>query len=160
RAEDGIDLVALDDLLRLGLGTGRVAARIGDEQLDLAARERVALLLEEGRDALLHLDAALRQRSRLDREQADLEGRALGDGGRGETRGGGAGAGGQHALEDGSPLDCHDISLPGRCSLRASGLAGSAIAWRWSRFLRRNDGQQQKGLPAATEMQARDAGEN
>ena len=79
RPEDDVDLVALDQLLRLGLGAGRVAAGVGDQQLDLAAGERVALLLQEGGDALLHLDAALRQRPGLDREQADLERRALRD---------------------------------------------------------------------------------
>ena len=78
RPQDDVDLVALDHLLRLGLGAGRVAAGVGDEQLDLAAGERVVLLLQERGDALLHLDAALRERAGLDGEQADLERRGLG----------------------------------------------------------------------------------
>ena len=106
RAEDDVDLVALDHLLRLGLGAGRVAAGVGDQQLHLAAGQRVVLLLQERGDALLHLDAALRQRPGLDREQADLERRALRMHGRHLQRGG-AGAGCQHALQDGSALNSH-----------------------------------------------------
>ena len=53
-----------------------------DQQIDLAAGERVALLLQKRGDALLHLDAALRQRAGLDGQQADLERRALGVHGR------------------------------------------------------------------------------
>ena len=39
RAEDDVDLVALDQFLRLGLGAGRVAAGVGGDELDLAAGE-------------------------------------------------------------------------------------------------------------------------
>ena len=45
-----------------------------DDQLDLAAGERVALLLEERGDALLHLDAALRERAGLDGSSPTLNG--------------------------------------------------------------------------------------
>ena len=79
RPEDGVDLVALDQFLRLGLGAGRVAAGVGGEEVDLAAGEGVVLLLQVRDDALFHLDTALRQRSGLDGEQAELERRGLRD---------------------------------------------------------------------------------
>ena len=80
RAEDHVDLVALDQLLRLGLGARRIAAGVGGDELDLAAGERVRLLFEKNGEPLLHLDAALRQRAGLHRQQADLERSGLRDG--------------------------------------------------------------------------------
>src|SRR5438477_394321 len=59
RPEDHVDLVALDQLLRLRLRTGRVAAGIGDEELGWAPGELVAAVLQEQRHALLHLEPAL-----------------------------------------------------------------------------------------------------
>ena len=47
RPEDGVDLVALDQFLRLGLGAGRVAAGVGGDELDLAAGEGVVLFLQD-----------------------------------------------------------------------------------------------------------------
>ena len=79
RADDEIDVVAFDQLLRLGLGAGRVAAGIADHQLGLAAGELVVAMLEEQVDALLHLDAALRERPGLHREEADLDRLVLGN---------------------------------------------------------------------------------
>ena len=66
RPENDVDLVALDQFLGLGLGAGRIAAGVGRDHLDLATRERIRLFLHEHRQALLHLDAALGERSGLD----------------------------------------------------------------------------------------------
>jgi hypothetical protein len=85
RAEYDVHVIALDDLLRLVLGTGRATASVGRDQLDLAARERVVLLLQKGCDALLQLDAALRERTGFDGQQTDLECRGLCDRGRRDT---------------------------------------------------------------------------
>jgi hypothetical protein len=43
RAESDIDLVALDEFLRLGFGAGRIAAGIGRNEIDLATANRVVL---------------------------------------------------------------------------------------------------------------------
>src|SRR6185503_608776 len=51
----------------------RNASRIGDGQLDLAAAERVVLLLKENDEAALHVDAARGERPGLDGEQADAD---------------------------------------------------------------------------------------
>jgi hypothetical protein len=59
RPQDDVDLVALDQLLRLGPGAGWTAAGVGHKQLHAAPRQRVVLLLQQRGDALLHLDAAL-----------------------------------------------------------------------------------------------------
>ena len=98
RSEDGVDFVALDQLLHLGLGAGGIAAGVGGEELDVAAGDLVVVFLQPGHHALFHLDAALRQRTGLDGEQAELEGRCLRDGRRGEFEGrrGGAGRGRGH----------------------------------------------------------------
>ena len=112
RPEDDVDLVALDQLLHLGLGAGRAAAGVGGEELHLAAGHRVVLFLQKREDALLHLDAALGERAGLHGQQAELEGRGLRVD-RGRVQRGDAGAGGQHALEYGSAFDRHWHSLPG-----------------------------------------------
>ena len=65
RAENHIDLVALDQFLRLGLGACRVAPGIGGEEIDFAAADHVIRFLQIGQDALLHLNAALGQRPGL-----------------------------------------------------------------------------------------------
>ena len=79
RAEDDVDFVALDQFLRLGLGAGRGAAGVGGDEFDLAAGHRVIGLLQIGEHALLHLDAALGERTGLDREKTELERRGLRD---------------------------------------------------------------------------------
>ena len=91
RAEDHVDVVALDQFLRLGLGAGRIAAGVADHQLDLATGQHVVAVLEEEVGALLHLDAALRQRAGLDGEQADADRLVLCDGGHRQCSSGGAG---------------------------------------------------------------------
>src|SRR5437763_3379118 len=70
RAKDDVDLVALDELLRLGLGTRRIATGICGDEIDFTAADRVVRLLQIGQNALLHLNAALRQRPGLYREEA------------------------------------------------------------------------------------------
>ena len=92
-SDDCVDLVALDQFLRLGLGARGVAAGIRRDEFDLAARERVVLLFQVRNDALFHLDAALGERAGLHRQQTQLERRSLRDGrhreierGRGGTR--------------------------------------------------------------------------
>ena len=98
RSEDGVDFVALDQFLNFGLGAGGIAAGVGGEEFDVAAGDLVVVLLQPGLHALFHLDAALRQRTGLDGEQAELEGRCLRDGRRGEfeRHRGGAGGGRSH----------------------------------------------------------------
>ncbi len=64
-------LVALNELLRLGLRSDRVAAGVGDDELDLSSRKRVVALLEESLDALFHLPPAGGKRAGADREKAD-----------------------------------------------------------------------------------------
>src|SRR5262249_8790107 len=107
RAEDHIDLVALDQFLRLGLGAGRIAASVGGDQFDLAVGRHVFLLAEKGEDPLLHLVAALRERAGLHREQADFEGGRLRPNERRLQHGQAAGRG--QALQYGSALDRHQV---------------------------------------------------
>ena len=117
RPEDDVDLVALDQLLRLGAGAGRIAAGVGRDELDLAPGERVALFLQEREDPLFHLDAALRQRAGLDGEQAELERRLRVNIRRPHRCDGGAGRG--QTFQDTSTMDCHIVSsLNGRFVMR------------------------------------------
>src|SRR5262249_606766 len=67
----------------------------GGNKFDLPASERVVLLLQECDNPLFHLDAALRERAGLDREQAELEWRSLRDGGCREIKRRGSGASGR-----------------------------------------------------------------
>ena len=92
RPKDHVDLVALNQLLRLGFRPCGTAAGVGGDYLDVAGGQGVVLFLEKGSEALLHLDATLSERSALDSEQADLEGRRLRDswGGKAKRRRGGA----------------------------------------------------------------------
>ena len=70
-------MFALDQFLRLGLGARRIAAGVGRDELHFTAGESVVLFLQIGDGALLHLDAALRERARLDGQQTELERRTL-----------------------------------------------------------------------------------
>ncbi len=90
RTEDHIDVVALDQFLRLGLGARGIAAGVADHQLDLAAGQHVVAILQEQIGALLHLDAALRQRTGLHREQADADRLVLRDGRHRQSSGSGS----------------------------------------------------------------------
>src|SRR4249920_246693 len=76
-SEDSVDLVALNQLLHLGLGAGGIAAGVGGKELHLAAGHRVVLLLQVRDNALFHLDAALGERAGFYGEQAELEWRRL-----------------------------------------------------------------------------------
>jgi hypothetical protein len=73
----------------------RVAAGVGDDQLDLAAGDRVVALLEEEQDPLLHLLAAGGERAAAHGEEADPDRLALGEGRRGDGERRGRGEGGQ-----------------------------------------------------------------
>ena len=79
RADDEIDLVALYQLLRLGLGASRITAGIGHYQLGLAPGELVVAMPEKQGNPLLHLEAALSQRAGLDGQQPDPDGLPLSD---------------------------------------------------------------------------------
>jgi hypothetical protein len=70
-------LVALDELLRFRLRAGRVAAGVGDDELDLAAGDGVVVLLEKELDALLHLLAAGGERARAHAQEPDADRFAL-----------------------------------------------------------------------------------
>jgi hypothetical protein len=63
----------LGEFLRLGLRAGRIAAGIGGEQLHFSAAHHGVVVLQERQYALLHLDAALRERAGLHREKSDLD---------------------------------------------------------------------------------------
>src|SRR5262245_3524976 len=108
RPQDHVDLVALDQLLRLGLGARRIAAGVSRDELDPAPRQRVALLLEQRRNALLHLNPALGQRPGLDREQPELEWGLGVRIGRPQRRDPDASSG--EALEHFPTMDCHRLS--------------------------------------------------
>ena len=73
RADNEVDLVALDQFLRLCPGARRVAAGIGNDQFGRPPGKLVTAMLEEQRNPLLHLDAALRERTGLDGQQSDLD---------------------------------------------------------------------------------------
>ena len=79
RAEDHVDVIALDELLGLGLGAGGVAAGVGHHELGLAAGQHVVPVLQEPDGALLHLDPAGGERAGLHGEQADADRLVLGD---------------------------------------------------------------------------------
>ena len=82
RADQHRHVQALDQFLRLGARLRRIAGGVGGVQLDRPAGELVVALLEEDREALLHLDAAGGERAGLDGEEADLDGTGLRDRGR------------------------------------------------------------------------------
>jgi len=58
RTEDHVDVVALDQLLGLGLGATRVPPVSGDHEPTLRRPACVVLVLQEADGALLHLDTA------------------------------------------------------------------------------------------------------
>ena len=97
---------ALDQLLGLGARLRRIAAGVGGVQLDRPAGERVVALLEEDREALLHLDAAGGERSGLDGQKTDADGRCLRRRGR-YSQHLRRHAGGERSLDDGTAVDGH-----------------------------------------------------
>ena len=68
RPQDDIDLLALDQLLRLGFSASGASAGVADQQLDFASGQSEVLFLQEGRDALLRMHSAGGQRPSLDRK--------------------------------------------------------------------------------------------
>ena len=58
----------------------RCLYRVGDDEFYFASGQRAVLLLQERRDPLLHLVAALRERPSLDGQETDFERGVLCDG--------------------------------------------------------------------------------
>ena len=77
RADDHMHFAALDQLLRLGLRSDRVAAGVGDNEFDLPSRNRVATLLEKKLDSVFHLAPAGGERAGANREKTDAYGICL-----------------------------------------------------------------------------------
>ena len=73
RSDDDVHPVALDQLLRLALGERRLPGGVREDDLDLAAGERVVALFQQQADAFLHLPAARRERSGAHGEEADAQ---------------------------------------------------------------------------------------
>src|SRR5467141_1217766 len=70
-----VDLVAHHQLLRVALGdVGQGAADVAADDLDFLAGERVAVLLDIGARAVLHLDAGVGELARQDVDHADPDG--------------------------------------------------------------------------------------
>src|SRR5499427_5036854 len=118
RPQDHVDVVALDQLLRLGLGARGIASSVGHDQLDLPAREDVVAVLQEADHALLHLDASRGERSRLHGQEPNLDGLRLREGGRPREGGGGRSA---------------EQEVPTREPRRHGLLLWRACAWRAAR---------------------------
>jgi hypothetical protein len=72
-----MDIVLFNQLLRLGARSCGSAGRVCDNQLDLAARERVVAFLQKHRHGKFHVDAAGGQRSGLGRQQTDADRSAI-----------------------------------------------------------------------------------
>jgi len=70
-------LVALDEFLRLGLGPRRIAAGVGDDELDLAPGYRIVALLQEQLYAFLHLPSSGSERARAHGEKSEADGLIL-----------------------------------------------------------------------------------
>ncbi len=85
-----------------------IAAGVGGVKLDRPARQHVVALLEEDREALLHLDAARGERAGLDGEEPDADGPRLRRRRRHfeHLR---RYAGGERSLDDGTAVDSHGI---------------------------------------------------
>ncbi len=77
RANDAVDVILFNQLLRFGARGGRSAGGVSDDQLDLAARECVVALFQEHRHAKFHVDTAGGERSGLDRQHADADWTAI-----------------------------------------------------------------------------------
>ncbi len=96
RADNGVDIVFFDQLLRLGSRGRGNAGGVGHDQFDLAARQRVVAVLQEHRQCEFHVDPAGGERAGLGRQQADTD-RSAGLGQRqsrrNHTRNAGAGRG-------------------------------------------------------------------
>ena len=91
RADDDVYAVLLHQLLCLGLGDRRLAGRVSDDQLHLAARDHVVALFKEQAQPVFHLLATGGQRAGLDGEEAKAD-RLCGQRGQGQ-RGGDEGGG-------------------------------------------------------------------
>jgi hypothetical protein len=74
RADEDVHLLALDQLLGLGLRLRRLAGGVGKDDLDLPSGERAAALLQEEVDPFLHLPPAGGERTGPDGQEADAQG--------------------------------------------------------------------------------------
>src|SRR5262249_23975049 len=73
RTDDTVNVVLLDQLLRLGTRGGGNACGVGYDQFDPAPCKRVVALLQKHRQRKFHLDAAGGERSGLGRQKADAD---------------------------------------------------------------------------------------
>jgi hypothetical protein len=73
RTDDAVDVVFLDQFLRLGPRGGGNAGRVGNDQFDLAARKCIVAFLQEHRQREFHVDPAGSERAGLGRQQADAD---------------------------------------------------------------------------------------
>jgi hypothetical protein len=73
RTEHDMHLVALNQLLQLGLGDSRRGRGIDRVKLDLAAGEQVVLFLQELKKTRFHLQADSRKRTGLSGHEADAD---------------------------------------------------------------------------------------
>ena len=112
RADQHVDLVALDQLLGFGLRLRRLARGVGEDDLDLASGERVVALLEEEVDAILHLLAARGERTGAHREKADAQGLALRESAARER-------GERDERQQEPHRNVHDSSIDGNCCVGA-----------------------------------------
>jgi len=71
RTDDAMDVVFLDQLLRLGPCGRRNTGRVGDDQIDLAARQRIFPFLQKHRQRQIHVDAARGEGACLCGQQPD-----------------------------------------------------------------------------------------
>src|SRR5262245_32036669 len=91
-----MNIVLLDQFLRLAAGGRGTAGRVSDDQFDLSACQRVLALLQEHRQREVHIDAAGGEGAGLGGEQTDtnwfaaLCGDNIGGGQTGNTRAGNA----------------------------------------------------------------------
>src|SRR3954463_9582072 len=81
RSDDRLHLVALDGLLRPGLGGGGLTGRVERRHLDLPSGEHSLVLIEVEGEPFLHLPAAGGAGAGLQGEEADADGPLVGGGG-------------------------------------------------------------------------------
>src|SRR5215813_10100751 len=146
RAQDHVDVVALDELLGLGLGARGIAPGVSHDELHLPAGEDVIAVLQEAGQALLHLDAPGGERSRLHGQKPDLDGFRLREGG--HPRQGGGGRGARQEVSTRDPRR-HGLLLWRACAAR--GLVGDIQARRLIAHLAA-DGHVTNPLPEAIDL--------
>ena len=71
RTDDAMDVIFLDQLLRLGPCGRRNTGRVGDDEFDLSACQRIFPFLQKHRQRQIHVDAARGERACLGGQQPD-----------------------------------------------------------------------------------------